>query len=209
MVGPALAKTGRRASARRGSWPQGPAPGATLRPCSRGTGGGGPGQGEVKEESTGRRGWAAPGPPHTLCPSSSTPSTHWAPRTPTRKTNWRQRQDSGGQCSTDIVQRERRSPGRPYKERGGGGGWEGAGLHMPPLPGATALSGERSAGAIVPGHTGCHPPDGCVLWPGQFSGPSEGMQPHGRLGRHLLPQTLGTGGPPSARRRPSLLLGFN
>lgn len=130
-------KTGRASGGRR--WPQRLALQVPpLRPAPGGTGGGRAWAEDVGVPGSGPR--QPPGPPH-LVPPADAPSTHRAPRTPTRKPNWETKAGRGGQMLTDIVSRSGRAAGRG-PQRGGGGAGKGPGLHMPPLPGRRPSPGE-------------------------------------------------------------------
>ena len=94
------------------------------------------------EGGTGRGGgrpWQPPSP-HAVPPADA-PSTHWPPRTPTRKPNLETKAGRWGQILMAIVggsgQAARRGP-----QRGGGGAGNGPGLRVPPLPGRGPSAGE-------------------------------------------------------------------
>lgn len=146
-------------------------------PCSRGHWWG---EGHGQRRGVPGSGLGQPWAP-TPVPPADAPSTHWAPRTPTRKTNWETKAGTGtnahGHC-----QRGAAAAGRPTKGRGAG---KGPGLHMPPLLGRRPSPGEVRR--PLSGGTGrASPPDGCVLCESVIGGRVKECSHTAGWGAHLL-----------------------
>lgn len=170
-----------------GDWPPWPSPssaGAILPPGSRGRRWG---RGARAEEVGAPGSLPAPTPfPQQMLPA---PTGHRGPQQ--GSPIWRQRPDAGDKYSWRLSAGAARRPGEAHKGAGAGPGM-GLGCTCHRCPGDGPLR-ERSAGPLSGAHRTCHTPDGRVLWK-SVTGRSEGMRPHGGPGRHLFPQTAGTGG---------------
>lgn len=155
-----------------------------------------PGGMSIGEGDMGREGGCpskgSPLAPHAVFPADA-PSTHWTLRTSNRVPNLETKAGRCGQILMDIVSgKQPGSQGEAHKGAGGGG-CEWAWAAHATVAQATALS-QRGLLGHCPGHTGrvIHQMAVCCL--SQLSGDRvKECGRRGRPGRHLFPQTAGTG----------------